>query len=54
SGSSTPCANVTSPLESCADVTSESEISNDRSQKRNRQGEPVFNEVWNYVIKGER
>lgn len=44
------------PLEPCTDVASpsESETSNDRSQKRERQGGPVFDEVWNYVIRGER
>ncbi|CAG8793199.1 17580_t:CDS:1, partial [Racocetra persica] len=44
------------PLEPCADVTSqsESETSNDRSQKRNRQGGPVFDEVWDYVIRREK
>ncbi|CAG8718878.1 23909_t:CDS:2 [Gigaspora margarita] len=53
SGSSTPYANVTSLLESCADVTSESETSNDRSQKETDKEGP-FSMKWNYVIKGER
>ncbi|CAG8839549.1 3041_t:CDS:1, partial [Racocetra persica] len=44
------------PLEPCTDVTSpsESENSNNRSQKRNRQGRPVFDKVWNYVIRREK
>ncbi|CAG8740283.1 10687_t:CDS:2, partial [Gigaspora rosea] len=47
--------NVTSPLEPCANVTSpsESETSNDRPQK-SRQGGPIFNKVWNYVIRDEK
>ncbi|CAG8802516.1 10351_t:CDS:2, partial [Cetraspora pellucida] len=32
----------------------ESETSNDHPQKRNKQGGPVFNEVWDYVIKHEK
>ncbi|CAG8708244.1 1015_t:CDS:2 [Cetraspora pellucida] len=46
------------PLESCndRDVTSplESENNNDQSQKRNRQGGPVFDKVWDYVIRCEK
>ncbi|CAG8560728.1 15691_t:CDS:2, partial [Gigaspora rosea] len=32
----------------------ESENSNDRPQKRNRRGGPVFDEVWDYVIRREK
>lgn len=46
-----PNSSTSTPLES---TPSDSETNYDLPQKRVRKGGPVFDEVWDYVVKGEK